>query len=224
MWTLINNNRSFYFVYLVALLIASFFIFTTEQLQLHQHINYYVGNPILDVFFKYITHLGDGLFLIFIAVIFSFYDAKKALVLLLAYALCGGFTQFLKEVFFNFEMRPYFYHSFYHFPLKTVSGVEMHSQNSFPSGHATAAFCLFTFLSFQVIKNNLKILISVIALIVAFSRVYLSQHFTEDITAGSFIGITFTTMVIYIFYNSKVKSKFSLIEKPIHHFITKKNA
>lgn len=224
MFTLIKNNSWFYLVYTFAVLISSYFILTTNQLQLHQQINQIVGNEIIDVFFKYITHLGDGLFLVFVALILLFFDTKKSLTLLVAYAVSGGITQFLKEVFFNFEMRPYFYHSFYDFPLKIVNGVDMHSQNSFPSGHATAAFCLFTILSFFSAKKIIQFGIALLTIIVSFSRVYLSQHFIEDITAGSLIGIVFSSLVIYFFYFSHFKVKFESIEKPLFQIIKGKNA
>lgn len=215
MFSLIKNNTWFYLIYSIALLISTYFILTTNQLQLHQQINQIVGNKIIDFFFKYITHLGDGLFLVFVALILSLFDTKKALTLLLAYAVCGGITQFLKEVFFNFEMRPYFYHSFHNFPLKIVNGVEMYSQNSFPSGHATAAICLFTLLGYYATTKFLKIGIATIALVVSFSRVYLSQHFLEDITVGSLIGISFTSLIIYFFYFTSLKLKLLKLEKPI---------
>jgi membrane-associated phospholipid phosphatase len=224
MWTLIKNNSWFYIIYFIALIISCFFILTTEKLQLHQQINHCVGNSITDNFFKYITHLGDGLFLIIVSLLICFFDVKKGIILLFAYAICGGLTQFLKEVFFNFEMRPYFYYSFHQFPLKIVEGVDMHSQNSFPSGHATAALCLFTLISFYTSKKLGKIGIAILALIVSFSRVYLSQHFTEDITVGSLIGVVFTSLVIYIFYFTNFKLKLIKLEKPIQQLFKSKNA
>jgi len=224
MWSLIKNNAWFYIIFSISFFTATYFIITTEQLQLHEQINKNVGNFIFDNFFKYITHLGDGLFLIITALILSIKDVKKGFTLLLAYAICGGLTQFLKEVFFNFEMRPYFYYSFHHFPLKIVEGVEMHSQNSFPSGHATAAICLFTLLSFLVTKNFIKIGFGILAIIVSFSRVYLSQHFLEDITVGGLIGISFTSIIIYLLYFSSLKIKLLKLEKPIFQLFKNNNA
>jgi len=217
----IKNNTIFYAVYLIVVVLTSYFIFTTTQLELHHSINECVGNIYINEFFKYITHLGDGLFLILIAIILLFFDIKKSIVLILCYVIAGGFTQFLKEAFFNFEMRPFFYHSFHNFPLKIVEGVEMHSQNSFPSGHATAAFCLFTFLNFYTKKNSLKFLLISLALLVAFSRVYLSQHFIEDITVGSLIGTVFTTLFLYLIYNTKFLNILNQLEKPVYQFFKK---
>jgi len=216
-----KNNSIFYSVYLITVVFTSYFILTTPQLELHQNINQYVGNVYVNGFFKYITHLGDGLFLILIALIFLFFDVKKSIILLLSYAIAGGFTQFLKEAFFNFEMRPFFYHSFHDFPLKIVDGVDMHSQNSFPSGHATAAFCLFTFLSFYAKEIKFKFLLIFLAIVVAFSRVYLSQHFIEDITVGSIIGTGFTTLLIYSIYYKKFLNKLNHLEKPIYQLFKK---
>jgi membrane-associated phospholipid phosphatase len=216
-----KNNTIFYTVYLITVVFTSYFILTTSQLELHLKINQCVGNVYVNGFLKYITHLGDGLFLILIALIFLFFDVKKSIILLLCYAISGGFTQFLKEAFFNFEMRPFFYHSFHDFPLKIVEGVDMHSQNSFPSGHATAAFCLFTFLSFYTKENILKFSLINLAIVIAFSRVYLSQHFIEDITVGSLIGTGFTTLFLYLIYYTKFLNKLDQLEKPVYQFFKK---
>ena len=76
MWALIKNNSWFYIIYFIALIISCFFILTTEKLQLHQQINQCVGNSITDNFFKYFTHLGDGLFLIIVSLLICFFDVK----------------------------------------------------------------------------------------------------------------------------------------------------
>jgi len=45
-------------------------------------------------------------------------------------------------------------------------------------------------------NNTLKLLLFIVALLVGYSRVYLSQHFFIDITAGSVFG----TLTILIFW------------------------
>ena len=71
--------------------------------------------------------------------------------------------------------------------------------NSFPSGHATSAFAVFTCL--VLLSNNqfLKFVFFVLALTSAFSRTYLSQHWLVDITFGSIIGTVTATLFYFIF-------------------------
>ena len=85
------------------------------------------------------------------------------------------------------------------YKLHLVEGVKLHSLQSFPSGHTATAFNLFIMLAFIVKSNTMKLLFFVMAALVAYSRVYLSQHFVLDITAGSVIGIIVMALVFVWF-------------------------
>ncbi len=209
--------------YLIFVIVGAILILKTEQFALHTKFNSIVGNSFLDFFFKYSTHIGDGLFLILIAIVLFFFNFKNAIFLLISYALAGGFTQFLKKVFFNFEMRPFFHHTFNGLPLKVVEGVQMYSQNSFPSGHSTSAFCLFFCLCIISPKVWQKIFFFCLAILIGFSRVYLSQHFFEDIYVGSIIGVGFSSIVAYIFFYSKFSFKLTKLEQSITKVFKKQN-
>lgn len=178
--------------------------------------NAWVGNKFLDEFFKLITYLGDGLFLIAIAVVLMFVNFKNSLFLLISYALSGGFTQLLKNLVFDKVDRPFLFYSFYNFKFKLVDGVVMFINRSFPSGHSTSAFCLFFCLAFMVKNHYLKLLFFLLGLITAFSRVYLSQHFFRDICAGAIIGVCFSSLVALIFYHTKLNEKMNKLERPVY--------
>ena len=64
---------------------------------------------------------------------------------------------------------------------------------SFPSGHATNAFATAVVLTGF---GGLGLLPLAIAGIVAFSRVYLGQHYLSDIIAGSVVGATVAIILI----------------------------
>jgi membrane-associated phospholipid phosphatase len=84
---------------------------------------------------------------------------------------------------------------------------------SFPSGHTCAAFCLFSFLAF-VLTPRYKwagILFFLIALLVAYSRIYLAAHFFLDVYVGSIIGVVFTILVVL------------LMKKYGHYFLLNRN-
>ncbi len=60
---------------------------------------------------------------------------------------------------------------------------------SFPSGHASFAFALATGLSFGQ-KKWIKIALFASAALTAFTRVYISIHWTTDVICGAALGIT----------------------------------
>jgi len=68
-----------------------------------------------------------------------------------------------------------------------------------------------------------KLILLFIAVLVAFSRVYLSQHFLEDITMGSFIGISLSTGVYYLFYSTSMSLKLVSLQQPLAKIIRNRN-
>ena len=74
--------------------------------------------------------------------------------------------------------------------IHLVDGVHLHSSHSFPSGHTTGAFALFGTLALMAKKPLWKLFWLLLACLVGYSRMYLSQHFLIDVTVGSFIGMT----------------------------------
>jgi undecaprenyl-diphosphatase len=98
--------------------------------------------------------------------------------------------------------------------IRPVSPLLEESYFSFPSGHATIAtvFLISIILLFlPLIKDGLIRKISLILAIIlfpliAFSRIYLSVHWTSDIIAGIILGISsyiISNLIISI-YNNKV--------------------
>lgn len=110
--------------------------------------------------------------------------------------LASVFTQFLKHKVFVEELRPKKYFEGVQ-ELYFVPGVENHLLHSFPSGHATSAFALYFSLALIVKGKMYNVLFFFIALLAAYSRVYLSQHFFEDIYIGSLIGVAFSLLVYW---------------------------
>jgi membrane-associated phospholipid phosphatase len=86
--------------------------------------------------------------------------------------------------------------------LKEVRDLELLGFNSFPSGHALSAFALFFCLLFVSRSHFLKILFFILALLAAYSRVYLSQHWLIDIYVGSIIGFLFSLLFYSVFYHT----------------------
>ena len=73
------------------------------------------------------------------------------------------------------------------FPM--VEGVDLHSTLSFPSGHTSAAFAFCFAVALFCTKWWQKMLCLLVAIFCGYSRIYLSQHFLEDVLAGSVVGV-----------------------------------
>jgi membrane-associated phospholipid phosphatase len=203
-----NRLVLFFLFFLITALL--FVLFTNDKLALHLQINSYVNQwNYVDVFFKYITHLGDGLFVLILSIIILFFNIRLGIALVSAYALASLISTTLKHWVFEAFNRPYFIFQWeapHH--LNLVDGVDMYIHNAFPSGHATAAFVFFIVLSIYFKANVKKVACLLLACIAAFSRVYLSQHFLMDITAGAFLGSTIAILISYFFFYKNGKGLF----------------
>jgi len=155
------------------------------------------NNPFFDFFFKYITHLGNGIFVIVVGFVLALIKYRYAIFVIGSYLFSSLIVQFLKKIIYSDVIRPVKYFQGI-YDLHLINGVEMHHAQSFPSGHTATAFALFFFLAF-ISKNKLiKIFYFFMALLIAYSRMYLSLHFYIDVYAGAIIGVV-CTLIIYIY-------------------------
>lgn len=175
-----------------ALLMGCLFLCITAKIDSHLFVNS-MNSAFLDFFFTYFTHVGGGTFVIVGSLILSiiFWKRLGYSVLLLAIFnlfLVSGITQFLKHIIFSDAMRPVAFIG--RKLLHVAPDVEMHSSNSFPSGHTAAGFAFFALVAFLFGKNKwIQFFCGVAAILVGYSRIYLSQHFLEDAVFGGSIGL-----------------------------------
>lgn len=127
---------------------------------------------------------------------------RFTLIVALSNILSGLLTQSLKHTLFSDVVRPKKFFEGIH-DLYLVPGVDNHLYNSFPSGHSTCAFSLYFALALVVKNKILKFGLFLTALLAGYSRIYLSQHFFEDVYAGSLIGVIVSGIVYYYINNSK---------------------
>jgi membrane-associated phospholipid phosphatase len=187
-------------------------VFMYPKLELHLLLNGY-HTSLLDSIAKYATHIGDGIFFSVVILAFLFISLKTSLLLLLSFLVSAGIAQFLKHGVFPNVMRPM--HYFQHDQnFHQIADFTYHFSNSFPSGHATSCFALFTLISFTYPNNKLiQVLCLVAAILFSFTRVYLSQHFFQDILAGSVIG-TFVAQYAFQYLNPYLeKWDYSILKK-----------
>ncbi|MFP4370012.1 MAG: phosphatase PAP2 family protein, partial [Candidatus Kapaibacterium sp.] len=194
---ILYDNRYFFIPYAIFLLFGGIALTVYPKGEILIWLNGH-HSDFLDHFFKYFTLLGDGMFFLFFLLPLMMVKIRFALHGLSAYLMSGMFAQIFKR-FFN-EPRPKKWFAEVDL-LHFVEGVNVHSYYSFPSGHTSAGFSLFLFLSFIIKNNYLKSVFFLMAVCVGFSRVYLLQHFFIDIYFGSVVGVVFTTFCYLLFVN-----------------------
>ncbi len=185
-------------------------ILSNTKTNLHLLINAHVGNPIVDRFFYYITYLGDGNVAIVILLMILFYNIRIGIYCTASFIVASLSSVGLKHFFFDDVNRPlYIFTYFEHIQLKLVPGVQIYIHNSFPSGHATQAFAILMSLAFCLNNQKLKLSLFLLATLTAFSRVYLSQHWLQDVTAGSLVGIAFSVLFYFLIFSRPQLMKFN---------------
>jgi len=169
--------------------------------ELHLLFNKYFS-PFFDVFFKYFSKIGP---LIFISVALIFIVKKETyktlFILLSAYGLNFIIGTFVKRYFFIHVHRPTYYFSQKGIDLHLVEGVFSQIPYTFPSGHTADAFLLMLFISIVSKSKWIQVITITLAIIMAFSRVYLSKHFVIDTIGGAFLGVFSLMLMFYIFQN-----------------------
>ena len=201
----IKKQRYFFFIYALFLLflviILSSFSKTDATLWANQF-----WTPFQDIFYRYMTYLGDFGMAAVIVIALLFWKFKYAIIAILSFAVTAGVTQILKKIIFADVKRPTHHKDLWGLyrsgELHVVEGVQQMSDYSFPSGHTTSAFSMFCLLAL-LSKNKWLGLGSIIfAILIAYSRVYLCQHFYEDIFVGSLIGAV-GSLLIYSYFENK---------------------
>jgi len=183
----ILHQNWFYVPYIIVMIICGFFLIQFSKADVHIWLNQH-HSGFFDIFFKYLTNLGDGIFLPLYITIMIMIRFRAAIYLVVVFLISGLIVQLLKRLAFADISRPTKYFEGTHH-LYLVNDVTQYCCNSFPSGHSATAFGIFMCFAIVAKQNWLKFLLFILACLVAYSRVYLSQHFLIDTMAGSFIGI-----------------------------------
>ncbi len=169
-------------------------------------------SPFFTTLFIYFTYLGDGFFVLAIGIILLLFKKYgEGIMVLSSYVISGFIAQVLK--YFVVEPRPAILlkDSTYQYFIEDVT---LHNLHAFPSGHTASAFALAAVLSFAAKRKEYSLLLLVGAILVGYSRIYLAQHFLNDVLAGAVIGC-FTAIFLQLFlaeksfmvkYNRKLKS------------------
>ncbi len=152
-------------------------------------------NDCLTNFFRCITNFGSfWVIIVFSVVLLVIYKNKKDLLSLYsAIVLSTILNNVLKLIFVR--------------PRPALIHLVEENSYSFPSGHASAVMTFYGYLIYMVWKSSWckasKIgwtaILSLIILIVGYSRIYLNVHYISDVLAGYTVSLIF----LYIFIKLK---------------------
>lgn len=214
----IRNNRYFYIPSILFLLVFGIYILSCGKETAFLKINH-ARNAFLDDVMPFITFLGDGWFAAVLSLVFFFVPLQHQLKLVFTWLFTFLIVTVLKNYIFGDALRPiaYFYertHLVLHPP-----DILIHTSHSFPSGHTASAFAVFAVLASLTHKNIIKIIFFTAALLAGWSRIYLGQHFPEDVWMGAFIGLMVSLLFKRVF--RKVLPPQSATQIVMHKF--KKN-
>jgi len=162
-------------------------------------------NPVLDKVMVVLSTLGNaGIFWICVAIILIIIPKTRKIGLEAGIAMLITFiigNLILKNAFDR--TRPWVIADFSNFP----AGLKLPKDASFPSGHTMNGVTCALSLMFNDKRFGIPALI--LALAIAFSRMYNYCHFPTDIIGGIFIGILSSVIVhiIFRYYLRKMTNK-----------------
>lgn len=155
-----------------------------------------------DHLFALITNFGNGTIFIVILLATLFIRFQYTVITAIVWVGHGILVSIFKELLFPGLERPrkVLDTSVLHF----IPGVDVHGYNTFPSGHTATAFCAALLLTLIYRNKRVGFTMLILALLVAYSRIYLLQHFLMDVAAGAIIGC-FTTYVVWEMMEARQK-------------------
>jgi membrane-associated phospholipid phosphatase len=200
--SLYKTNRAFFIGFIAFVIVADYILLIDTKEDGFILLNPW-HNRFFDDFFIFYTNLGDGFFCAGIALLLFIFKKKfLSLMVFSSYAISGIIAQGLK--YFILEARPAVYlkdSTYRHF----IENITLNNLHSFPSGHTASAFAMAGVLSFAATNKKYSLLFFTLALLVGYSRMYLGQHFLDDVLAGAVIG--FLTAICCWLYFDKVFSR-----------------
>jgi membrane-associated phospholipid phosphatase len=190
----LQRIKLFFILYLILLAACLLIklVFTKEQIYFAVNVRHI---DFLDNIEPYITDLGNGWAIVILAAFFTLYNYRIAFLTATTFVITSLAVQLAKFIFDAPRPKLYFRNQIS--KLHFVKGIEILSHNSFPSGHTLTAFATGVLFTYLLKNKNWSILLVFYGVMVGFSRMYLSEHFFEDVVAGSFLGVSLTILWIW---------------------------
>ena len=192
MYQIIKREKYILILFAMVFIIAMGFLLIHGKIESHMILNAY-HTPLLDTFFKHFTEIGGWIPFI-VAGILLLFKWRISVVILLGQLVATLITTPIKRIIR--APRPSVVLSNLGIDFPIVEGVDLHSTLSFPSGHTSAAFAFCFAISLFCPKWWQKLLCLLLAFLGGYSRIYLSQHFLEDVLVGALIGVVSILLLI----------------------------
>lgn len=163
--------------------------FVAFSLVLNYNESFYMPDTILFTVFSIITEFGDIIiYMIIISCFYYAYDKKMGRRLAFCLLISGYLMEFFKNIYQ--DPRP-----------QNVETVDWDSYG-FPSGHSSGSAAYYGYIGYRL-KDKLKysiipILMSVVVMLIAISRVIIGVHDLQDIAGGVILGIGFLLAFIHL--------------------------
>lgn len=213
MFSLLKKNAPFFIPYFIFLLAGGLALILWSKTDIHLYINSH-HSPAANLLFSIWTNLGLGVMIIPVALILAFIRLRYMIISILGFLLTVTINDSLK--FYFHAPRPITVFGEMHQSLYLVPNVEMFSWDSFPSGHSATGFCTFCLLSLYTENRILKFVYFLIAFLIVYSRMYLSEHFLQDTYAGSLIGVGCALLIYSWVMNAGFFNRFAeKLDKPL---------
>jgi len=158
-------------------------------------------------FASILTIFGEGVYYIVPSLILFFifrkrnpYYAQISLFILATTSISGILVNLIKPIFGRFRPEMFFTENLYGFNWFEIA----FTMNSFPSGHSATA--LGAWLAFAMIFPKYRILLLLIGIMIASTRIIVTAHYLSDVIAGSAVGIAVTLIYYHRVY---VKNNFN---------------
>lgn len=162
----------------------------------------------LAIFASVLTHFGEGVYYIvpslFLFLLYrnrNLYNAQISLFIFATTSISGIIANLIKPIFGRFRPERLFHENFYGFNWFEFS----YTMNSFPSGHSATA--LGAWLAFALIFPKYRIILIMIGISIALTRIIVTAHYLSDVIAGGVLGIAITLLYYHRIYLKQVYVK-----------------
>ena len=170
-----------------------------------------MANPFLDKIMPIITVLGDaGIFWMICAAVLAITKKYRKVGFGMAFAMALGLLVcniILKPTVGR--IRPYDFQETLGVTINLL--IEKQHDFSFPSGHTIASFEACTVMMLG--SKKLGIPATLLAILIAFSRLYLYVHYPTDVIASVILGTIFGILGYLISHNITISSKGKFLKK-----------
>lgn len=191
----INTRLLFIISFSITALAICLFEFVSPGPPLQVYQNFW-----LNVLFINITFLGSVIFCM-VLILYLIYKKQYILVRLISGSIFSTILliQIIKNYLHNDGIQIFFEDEQYLFNTDKKS-------IQFISSHTALAFTLVTVFALHFYNRKIRFFLILVGFIVAYSRIYLSDHTLPDLFAGAFVGLLSGAIVYYCYLNySKLK-------------------